>query len=113
MLMDSETIRESVLKVFYDVLGGPAARAILNYTCLDPEDLVNNPSHLTQSLQLAFGPSAHHLEQAIVRELLRRFNLPHTTLGTLTYEQTLRMIVTKSRIKPKEPDGGSKKAEHV
>ncbi len=93
MLTKSELITKSVLKVFYDVLGEPAARAILNYAYLNPEDLVNHPSHFTQSLQIAFGPSAHHLEQAVVRELLRRFNITHKTLGEPTYEKTISIIL--------------------
>jgi len=100
MLTKSELISKSVLKVFYDVFGEPATRAILNYACLNPEDLVNHPSHFTQSLQIAFGPSAHHLEQAVVRELLRRFNITHKTLGEPTYEETI-SIILKSTENPK------------
>lgn len=104
MLTDSKTISKAILKVLYDVFGEPAVKAILNYACLDVDDLVNHPTHLTQSLQLVFGPSAQSLEQAIVRELLRRFNLTNLTPSTPTYEQTLRIIATRSRIKPK-PNG--------
>ncbi len=106
MLTNSELIGESVLEVFREVFGEPAVRAILNYACLNPEDLVDHPSYFTQSLQIAFGASAHHLEQAVVKELLRRFNLTHKTSKPPNYEEAISIILkatenTKHKATPK------------